>query len=69
MMANVCGHDDSVECYAWQKLTNEDKRYAATHLNETDEARENAVANIKRWIEESDESVLYARIGKYDGSI
>ncbi|KAL6445679.1 hypothetical protein ACFW04_000878 [Cataglyphis niger] len=44
----------------WQyELTNKDKEYAAVHLNETDNNREKAIAEIKRWIEESDD--LYAR--------
>lgn len=47
--------NDNVMHHARQELTSEDKRYAAAHLNETDEIRENAVAEIKRWIEESDD--------------
>ncbi|XP_072762203.1 retinol-binding protein pinta-like isoform X1 [Anoplolepis gracilipes] len=35
-------------------LTIEQKEYAAKVLNESDENRENAVAEIKRWIQESD---------------
>ncbi|KAM0729321.1 Retinol-binding protein pinta [Formica fusca] len=35
-------------------LTVEQKEYAAKVLNETDENRENAIAEIKRWIQESD---------------
>ncbi|KYN11088.1 Alpha-tocopherol transfer protein [Trachymyrmex cornetzi] len=57
-MASLCG--DSVECYAQHKLTNEEKRYAAAHLNETDETRENAIKEIKRWLEQSDD--LHVRI-------
>ncbi|XP_011164681.2 retinol-binding protein pinta [Solenopsis invicta] len=45
--------DNSVH-YAEQKLS-EDKKYAATYLNETDETRENAIAEIRRWIKESDD--------------
>ncbi|XP_071573242.1 retinol-binding protein pinta-like [Temnothorax nylanderi] len=48
--------NDNVECYAWKKLSNDDKLYAATYLNETDETtRENAIAKIRRWIEENDD--------------
>jgi len=42
----------SVECYARQELTTEDKKYAATHLNETDEIRENAIPEIRCWFED-----------------
>lgn len=63
MMANASSYDDSVnKCYDRHELTSEDKRYAATYLNETDETRESAVAEIKRWIEESDD--IHARMGK-----
>lgn len=48
--------------HALQELTSEDKRYAAVYLNETDETRENAIGEIRRWIEESDD--LSAGIGK-----
>jgi len=58
-MASNC---DNVVHHARQELTGEDKKYAAAHLNETDETRENAVAEIRRWIEESDD--LRAQIGK-----
>ncbi|XP_071573224.1 alpha-tocopherol transfer protein-like isoform X1 [Temnothorax nylanderi] len=59
-MANAIDHDDSAECYAWQKkLTSADKLYAATYLNETDETRANALAEIKRWIKEKED--LHAR--------
>ncbi|XP_011164672.2 retinol-binding protein pinta isoform X2 [Solenopsis invicta] len=61
-MANSCG--DSIVHHALQELIIEVKRYAAAHLNETDETRENAVANIRRWIEESGN--LPAQIGKND---
>ncbi|XP_018316533.1 alpha-tocopherol transfer protein isoform X2 [Mycetomoellerius zeteki] len=37
------------------ELTSDDKKYAAVHLNETDETRKNAIAEIKRWIEECDD--------------
>ncbi|XP_077266688.1 retinol-binding protein pinta-like [Temnothorax americanus] len=43
--------DDAVP-HVSQELTEEDKRYAAANLNETDETRENAIAEIKRWIED-----------------
>lgn len=52
---------------ALQELTSEDKRYAAVHLNETDETREKAIAEIKRWIQESDD--LSAGIGKNDSVV
>jgi len=57
-MASNC---DNV-VHARQELTSEDKKYAAAHLNETDETRQNAIAEIRRWIEESDN--LRAQIGK-----
>ena len=44
-MANK--YSDSIEDYVPPELTNEDKRYAAENLNETDETRENAVSEIK----------------------
>lgn len=46
-----------------RQLTAEEKVYAATYLNETDEDRASVVAEIRRWIEESDD--LCARTGKY----
>ncbi|XP_071627562.1 retinol-binding protein pinta-like [Temnothorax longispinosus] len=49
-IASTCS--DSVMLHAPQELTEENKRYAAANLNETDETRENAVAEIKRWIED-----------------
>ncbi|XP_024873771.1 retinol-binding protein pinta-like [Temnothorax curvispinosus] len=54
-MANASDHDDSVECYARQKLASADKLYAATYLNKTDETRANALAEIKRWIKEKED--------------
>ncbi|KYQ46324.1 Alpha-tocopherol transfer protein [Trachymyrmex zeteki] len=63
-MANASSYDDSVnKCYDRHELTSEDKRYAATYLNETDETRESAVAEIKRWIEESDD--IHARMDDF----
>ena len=44
------------------KLTIEQKQYAAEVLNETDENREQAIAEIKRWIQENPD--LRARTGK-----
>jgi len=35
----------SIEDYVPPELTNEDKRYAAENLNETDETRENVFKN------------------------
>lgn len=61
VMASNCG---DIVHYARQELISEDKRYAAAHLNETDETRENALAEIRRWIEEIDD--LPAQIGKND---
>ncbi|XP_077266812.1 retinol-binding protein pinta-like [Temnothorax americanus] len=58
-MANASDHDDSAEFYARQKLDSADKLYAATYLNETDETRANALAEIKRWIKEKND--FYAR--------
>lgn len=49
-MTNKC----DITHYAWQELTSEDKKYAAIHLNETNETRKNAIAEIKRWIKEND---------------
>ncbi|XP_011164680.2 retinol-binding protein pinta [Solenopsis invicta] len=46
---------DNIVHYAWQELTSEDKEYAAAHLNESDETRENVIAEIRRWIEKSDD--------------
>ncbi|XP_011704770.1 PREDICTED: alpha-tocopherol transfer protein-like isoform X2 [Wasmannia auropunctata] len=51
-MANENNYSDSVIHHVWQELTSEDKEYAATHLNETDEIRKNAVAEIRCWIED-----------------
>lgn len=59
-MENVYNRGNSIERYAWQELTSEDKRYAAEHLNESDEIRENAVAEIKRWFEDE----FHIQIGK-----
>ena len=44
------------------KLTIEQKKYAAEVLNETDENREEAIAEIKRWLQENAD--LRARTGK-----
>lgn len=47
-------HDDSgIECQ--HELTSEDKEYAAVHLNETDNNRENAITEIKCWIQENND--------------
>ncbi|XP_011705810.1 PREDICTED: alpha-tocopherol transfer protein-like, partial [Wasmannia auropunctata] len=35
-----------------QELTSEDKKYAAKNLNESDENRENAIAEIRGWIKD-----------------
>ncbi|XP_071627549.1 retinol-binding protein pinta-like [Temnothorax longispinosus] len=51
-MANESGCSDNVENYVPQQLTSEDKEYAAACLNETDETRENAIVEIRRWIED-----------------
>ncbi|XP_011707074.1 PREDICTED: alpha-tocopherol transfer protein-like, partial [Wasmannia auropunctata] len=50
-MGNERNYGDSV-VRGLQELTNEDKKYAAENLNETDGNRENAVAEIKCWIED-----------------
>lgn len=55
-MAKAQSYDDSI-----LKLTTEQKEYAAKVLNESDENRENAIVEIKRWIEENN---LRARTGK-----
>ncbi|XP_039308732.1 retinol-binding protein pinta-like [Solenopsis invicta] len=55
--------DNSTVQHARQKLTSEDKKFAAINLNDTNETRENAVAEIKRWIEESDD--LLSRIDDF----
>lgn len=47
------GDDSDVQCQ--HALTSEDKEYATAYLNETDENREDAIAEMKRWIEESDD--------------
>ncbi|XP_028049369.1 retinol-binding protein pinta [Monomorium pharaonis] len=51
-MANKRGKN--IVQHAWQEMTSEDKIYAAENLNETDNIRENAVAEIRRWIKEND---------------
>ncbi|XP_029671464.1 retinol-binding protein pinta-like isoform X2 [Formica exsecta] len=52
-------HGDNSDVQCQYELTSKDKEYAAVHLNETDENREKAIAEIKRWIENSDD--LYGR--------
>ncbi|XP_011871613.1 PREDICTED: alpha-tocopherol transfer protein-like [Vollenhovia emeryi] len=52
-MAN--DHSDCV--HARRDLTSEDKRYAEAHLNETDETRESAIAEMRHWLEEYDNSL------------
>ncbi|XP_036143217.1 retinol-binding protein pinta isoform X2 [Monomorium pharaonis] len=56
-------------------MTSEDKRYVAEHLNETDEIRETAIAEIRHWIKESDDFpakiddfliLRFLRVGKFD---
>jgi len=37
--ASIVNTRDSVECYVWHKLTNENKNYIAAYLNEIDETR------------------------------
>ncbi|XP_024880547.1 retinol-binding protein pinta-like, partial [Temnothorax curvispinosus] len=48
---NIASNNDAVP-HVPQELSEEDERYAAANLNETDETKENAVAEIKRWIED-----------------
>lgn len=50
--------------YAARQLTSEEKEYAAKYLNETDESRTSAVAEIRRWILENDD--MRSRTGKDD---
>ncbi|XP_036143140.1 retinol-binding protein pinta isoform X2 [Monomorium pharaonis] len=73
MIANKCYENTVYDI--WQEMTSEDKRYAAEYLNETDENKENAVAEIKRWIEENDNLptqindfliLRFLRVGKFD---
>lgn len=61
-MTNSCSN--SVMPDALQELTSETKNYAAAYLNETDESRENAVTEIRCWLEKNDD--LSVRIGKSD---
>lgn len=61
-MANEDGCGDSAEHSIPQELTSEAKRYAEAHLNETEENRENVVAEIRRWIEDE----VRIEIGKDD---
>ncbi|KAG5317436.1 TTPA protein, partial [Pseudoatta argentina] len=42
---------NSIE-YDIQQLTSSDKEYAATYLNETDETRETAIAEVRCWIDD-----------------
>ncbi|KYN05826.1 Alpha-tocopherol transfer protein-like protein [Cyphomyrmex costatus] len=74
-MANMSSYDDSIKSYALHGLTSEDKKYAATYLNETDETRKSAIEEIKRWIEESDDLhdrlddfliLRFLRVSKFD---
>jgi len=59
-MANECNYGDSVVHHVPQELTNENKKYAELYLNETNETRENAVTEIRRWLEDE----LRIKIGK-----
>jgi len=61
-MANERNYSDSVVHHVPQELTNEDKKYAELYLNETNETRENAVTEIRRWLEDE----LRIRSGKSD---
>ncbi|XP_011704765.1 PREDICTED: alpha-tocopherol transfer protein-like [Wasmannia auropunctata] len=45
-------YSDSIVHHVLQEMTSEDKKYAAAYLNETDEIREKAIAEIRRWIED-----------------
>ncbi|XP_036143249.1 retinol-binding protein pinta isoform X3 [Monomorium pharaonis] len=74
-MTTACNYSDSTVHPAWLELTSEDKRYAEVHLNETDGVRENAITEIKRWIEECDELCIqiddflilrFLRVCKFD---
>jgi len=61
-MANERSYGNNVVHQIPQELTDEDKKYAELYLNETDETRENAVTEIRRWLEDE----LRIRIGKSD---
>ncbi|KYN05827.1 PREDICTED: alpha-tocopherol transfer protein-like [Cyphomyrmex costatus] len=72
-MTNERNHNDNIVDYVSQELTNEDKKYAAEYLNETDETRENAVSEIKLWIENElriqiDDFLIlrFLRVGKFN---
>lgn len=60
-MTDLQHGDDSDKQYQYE-LASENKEYVAAHLNETDEIRENGIAEMKRWIEKNDD--LCARTGK-----
>ncbi|XP_011706864.1 PREDICTED: alpha-tocopherol transfer protein-like [Wasmannia auropunctata] len=50
-MENKRNYGDSV-VHVLQELTSEDKKYAEENLNETDENRGNAVAEIRGWMKD-----------------
>ncbi|XP_011702477.1 PREDICTED: alpha-tocopherol transfer protein-like [Wasmannia auropunctata] len=71
-MVNECNYGDSV-MHGVQELTSEDKKYVAEHLNETDENREDAIAEIRCWIEDElriqiDNFLIlqFLRVGKFN---
>ncbi|KAG5323723.1 TTPA protein, partial [Acromyrmex heyeri] len=55
---------NSIE-YDIQQLTSSDKEYAATYLNETDETRETAIAEVRCWIDDE----MHIQIGKKNVNI
>ncbi|XP_011871619.1 PREDICTED: alpha-tocopherol transfer protein-like isoform X2 [Vollenhovia emeryi] len=74
-MASSSSDSVEVERLAQQDLTSEDERYAAANLNETDETREPAITEIRRWIEECDNAstkiddflvLRFLRVCKFD---
>ncbi|XP_071647236.1 retinol-binding protein pinta-like [Temnothorax longispinosus] len=60
-MASSCSvmHND------WTKLSNDDKLYAATQLNETDKNRENSIAEIRNWIKEKNDNLLRGQLDDF----
>ncbi|XP_011704764.1 PREDICTED: alpha-tocopherol transfer protein-like [Wasmannia auropunctata] len=71
-MGNERNYGDSI-VHDLQELTSEDKKYAAEHLTETDENREDAIAEIRCWIEDElriqiDNFLIlrFLRVGKFN---
>lgn len=55
-------NDSNMQRQHERELTSEEKEYAAIYLEETDNNRESAIAEMKCWIRENDD--LCARTGK-----